>query len=404
MVFNFFKMKRSAHVKKHENGGITTAEAGPPHTTNQNTTSSNNRPYFYPNPLALHSPNRLHWTPMPQGKEEATRYISGDDSAEEDLSLTIGRADHLSKIVPDINTGGLGPTLRWLKTGGTDQQAVDELLAKQTRAEERLRELKKRRTGFMFMSDESLMVLPATSFKASIKLAAPQLLDNRGKPTTGTTSRRSSLALILEEAIAEQSAIVAAAEEYSPAGCEACQAGFEKCSACYSVNKTGCDGCRDGHCQARNMTKSSSTMRSCDPSVGFLARPDKRPASPGSNTPSRASISSSLVHKTRATTEASALWFNAEALASLTDEDDFEADDDVAEICVVRDIALVVKARVVNVRTAAKLLPRTLPVASRLAIPSADRPKFYSLPSSLARPDSPTLPPAFPAPLFLKRK
>lgn len=407
MGFTLFKLKRSASTKKQG----TANEAVRPHTSH-GMSSPEDRPSLFPNPLALNPPNRLHWTPQPHGIIETTRVLSGDISAAAALSETIGRADRLSKTVPDLNLGGLGATERWLKTSGADRAAVDELLYEQRRAEARLHILQHRRTRalgrFPLMTDESLAVLPATTFQAS---------------TSQRMSRRSSFDIVFEDSLADlllpetttTADDVPVDTTVDGEGCDACKACFEKCSTCYAAHETGCDMCRRGLC---NVTALAAPR---NPSAALLARLDKRPAP--LTRPSRpVSISASLLTPTPDAASAaaaaplfgSALWHDPETLASLggksTEEDEDEDDEDVVEICEVqlRDIACIVKPKVVDIAAKfphVKPLTITVPASMRLAVPSTAAlekgVKNFSLP--LKRPDSPTLPAAFPAPLFSKR-
>lgn len=316
MVFGFFKTKRSARSKKN---GKSTVEAGPPAT--------HDRPSPFPNPLALHPPNRLHFMPESKGQQETARLISGDLSATADLSDLISRADRLSKLAPELNMGGLVATQRLLKTGGGD---AHELLAEQARAEERLKARHDR-------------VLPRVHLQVSIK-------------NHSMTSKFS---------------------ENSPAkaSCDVCKACLEQCSACYHAAKT------------------AYPPRSRTPSPEKLARLDKRPVPMGYDLASAASICSSLMDS---------------VIEDLHDHVSFNSaegeDEDEGEICQVTTCQLGVVqkgAKVVNIGPASSECCSTV---IRLAVPF-DSPRYYSLPyADLARPDSPTLPIEFPAPLFSRSR
>ncbi|KAJ4424751.1 hypothetical protein N0V82_000470 [Gnomoniopsis sp. IMI 355080] len=152
--------------------------------------------------------------------------------------------------------------------------------------------------------------------------------------------------------------------------CDACRACFEQCSACYHAAETG------------------SPPRSRNPSPEKLARLDKRPVPMGYDLASPASICSSVED-----------LHNHASLNSAECEDE-----DEGEICQVTTCQLGVVqkgAKIINIGSASSKCCSTV---VRLAVPF-DSPRYYSLPyADLARPDSPTLPAEFPAPLFSKRK
>lgn len=298
MVFGFLKSKRSAQPKTTKGNNLTSVEAGLP------VASSNLRPSLYPNPLALHPPNRLHFIPEPKGQQETARIISGDLSATADLSHMISQADRLSRLAPELNLGGLVATQRLLKTGGVD---ASELLADQARAVRRLRSSRNR-------------VLPVRSLQVS--------------------ERSNS----------------------SFTNCDACKACVEKCSVCYKTTKT-----------------SLPSPHSRNPSAEQLARLDKRPIPLGYDSASPASICSSLVETVS----------------------DNEGE---GEICLLSHSNFGVVhngAKVINIGSANSEYCSSI---VRFAVPF-DSPRYYSLPSAgLPRPDSPTLPVEYPAPLFSNRK
>lgn len=312
MVFGFLKSKRSAHPKMTK-GNNPTVEAGPP-------TSSNLRPSFYPNPLALNPPNRLHFIPEPKGQAVTARIISGDLSATADLSHLINQADRLNRLAPELNLGGLVATQRMLKIGGGD---ASELLADQARAVQRLRSSHNR-------------VLPIRSLQVS-----------EGSNSSITNHNN----VVVERLPADTS-------------CDACKACFEKCSACYNIIKT-----------------SFPSPQSRNPTSEQITRLDKRPIPLGYDPATPASICPSLAE---------------------TGSDDASVEE--GEICLLTHSNFAVVhsgAKVVNIASANSECCSSV---IRFAIPF-DSPRYYSLPSAgLPRPDSPTLPVEFPAPLFSNRK
>lgn len=148
-------------------------------------------------------------------------------------------------------------------------------------------------------------------------------------------------------------------------GCDSCQASFAKCSACYHTTKTFLPSP-----QTRNPTSEQ------------LARSDKRPIPLGYDTASPASISSSLV-------------------GTFSDNTDSE---DEGEICLLSHSNFGVVhsgAKVVDIGSANSECCSSV---VRFAV-SSDSSRYYYLASAgLPRPDSPTLPVEFPAPLFSKQK
>lgn len=115
-----------------------------------------------------------------------------------------------------------------------------------------------------------------------------------------------------------------------------------------------------------------------------------------------------------ATAEASAaggdVWHDAATLSSLSgNSSDAEEEEVVVEICEVQAIAVAIKAKakVVNVVVSPPHVKPLTIIVPRLTSPpiSGGKKKVvrnFSLPS--ARPESPTLPPAFPAPLSLSKR
>lgn len=152
--------------------------------------------------------------------------------------------------------------------------------------------------------------------------------------------------------------------------CDACKAGLEKCSACYKDNST---------------KTSFPSRHNRNSNSGQLARLDKRPDPQGHDFSTSASICTNLVDT-----------FPIRTSDDTQDEDD-------GEICQLSHSNFGVVhsgARIIDIGSANGKCCSTI---VRFAIPF-DSPRYYSLPSAgLPRPDSPTLPVEFPAPLFSNR-
>lgn len=207
---------------------------------------------------------------------------------------------------------------------------------------------------------------------------ASELLADQARAEERLRARRNRVLPRLPFQVSTKSNIVTSkfVEHLQPnTRCDACEACFEQCSSCQETTKT------------------CSPSRSRNPSPGQLARSDKRPVPLGYDLASPASICPSLLES---------LMEDVHNLASPSCPAGVAQDE--GEICHVTacKLGIVHKgAKVVDIGSASSECCSTI---VRLAVPF-DSSRYYSSPyAALARPDSPTLPVEFPAPLFSKRK
>lgn len=370
MGFTFLRTKRSAHSKKK--GSKTNVEAGP--LASYGTYIDHTFPFL--NPLALNPPNRPYWTPKSKSQQGTIRTaVPGDLPVTFDLTDLIDRTESLAaRTMPELNLGGQRSIERWRRTGRADEHPIDgKVIVEQARALARLRTQR-----------NTLTRLPATSCQASIKSAAPEPPSANGD----SAPRKSSFDHIIEESMRD----IAAKDLPAKHGRDASNATQQQ------------------HHYDDDDNKTLTPPRSRNPSPERLARLDKRPVPLGYDLASPVSICPSLAEALPDDT--CKLWFNAETLASLNGSAPAYEDQDIAEICEVTQLGMVHNgARVIDVSSVRNrccsssiFLPVRPLTVVQLAV-SSDRPKFYSLPpTGTPRPDSPTLPPEFPAPFFSKRK